>query len=973
MSIADEIKAASSKKMDNTAEEQKGVSRDSQHKNVDVDSQHLKGSADFLPDSVYFVNRQNKSKSSVVVLDGDLGKASPLEWDEWTTNSDESSTISVVMQPGYGKTGLVNDDDFQTSSSFEFQSKQKNEANEPNRSYADFEKDILTSRLKHNADDLNRKKYSPDFLEEKNKSTSVINISDRSPRNNLRTQSRDLNEQKKSDKSDYVTRYRNLAPKIEEPEQEPGEGKLQPREYSPSYRDLPRSRDSSATRFVAIDAYLGLKDNSSPDPEEIREMEKCREREERREIRRIEMEVMEERRQKRELERGEKRFLNSLERNKESGARQEESRRREPSKGREEENVARGEQQGADKDIKEDLCSSLLTIKNASVSPEERRYSEVYLTGLKRLTASESDSKDKQEKFYGSASTDDSKSWYQSKMSDNKLASDQGTGKSPRSVTPVNREQGQSDNKPKAEMKNGESSIPGFLSKTQQFDVEKKLDQDIHFDSEFPTFSAYLKRTYGQSYTYRTRESSETSEKGEKLYNEERNLKSVDDSKRMDIERNRANDLSYEYSISDKASQKINEQHKYKASEHISRKANFDIDKEQENDVKVMRVSNKDDPLNIEDPNDSNSFLSRSKESIYESSGSAPHNTECFSKQLIKNTAVTKSKSSKNENRDASPTIDLLKRSFESLQYALNNKELELMSPKACQDLRRDSPSPERTPEPNERLSDSSQSRSRSRTKKRTVQSQSRSRESSQKMRLKEIAPTFYEAKYNGGLDKRSLDREDRIMRNEELYLSERGFHPQNNVHSDSLRGAEVEHFSHLNQRYAEKYPMDLNDEDISVMKKFIHHKKDELPSELFCMDVETFKKLYVQNRVLEMKREASVSRRSSITSNINELEILNRNQKKAGNQTENDPPCPELGDALYNSPKGSRRPDQIIAEIPAHTPIEYGSPKKKNVAVQMQVSNTLSSLVCPACLIWRVLRIKSKIIVFVHFIRCLL
>lgn len=929
--------------MDNSAgEEQQGVSRDSQPKNVD--SQCLKDSADFLPDSVYFVNRQNKSKSSVVVLDGDIGKASPLEWDEWTTNSDESSTISVVMQPGYGKTGLVNDDDFQTSSSFEFQSKQKNEANEPNRSYADFEKENLTSRLKHNADDLNRKKYSTDFLVDENKSTSAINISDRSPRNNLRTQSRDVKAESElhldeHKKSDYATRYRNLAPKIEEPESEPGEEKLRPREYSPSYRDLPRSRDSSATRFVAIDAYLGLKDNSSPDPEELREMEKCREREERREIRRIEMEVMEERRHKRELERGERRFLNSLERNKENGARSEEGKRRDRSRGREEE--ATSEHQGADKNIKEDLCSSLLTIKNASVSPEERRYSEVYLTGLKRLTATESDSKAKQEKFYGSASTDDSKSWYQSKMSDNKLASDQGTGKSPRSVTPVNPEQEQTDNKPKTEMKIKESSIPGFLSQTQQFDVEKKLDRDIHFDSEFPTFSAYLKRTYGQSYTYRTRESSETSEKGEKRCNEERNLESVDGSKRKDIERNRANDLSYEYSISDKASQKINEQYKYKDSEHISRKANFDSDKGKEIDVTAMKVTNKDDSLNIEDPNDSKSFLSRSKESIYESSGSAPSNSECFSKQLIKNSTATKSKSSKNENRDASPTIDLLKRSFESLQYALNNKELELMSPKACQDLRRVSPSPERTPESHERLSDSSQSRSRSRTKKRTVQSQSRSRDSSQKMRLKEIAPTFYEAKYNGGLDKRSLDREDRIIRNEELYLSERGFHPQNNVHSDGLRGAEAEHFSQYNQRYAEKYPMDLNDEDISVMKKFIHHKKDEIPSELFCMDVETFKKLYVQNRVLEMKREASVSRRSSITSNINEQEILNRNLNKPGSQTEDDPPCPELGDARYNPSKGSRRPDLSMAEVPAHTPMEYGSPKKKNVAVQMQVSNT--------------------------------
>ena len=921
--------------MDKLGEEQSQQSdpRDPQHTNID--SQRLKDSADFLPDSVYFVNRQNKSKSSVVVLDGDLGKDSPLEWDGWTTNSDESSTISVVMQPGYGKTGLINDDDFQTSSSFEFQSKKNSGANEPTRSYADFEKENLTSRLKQNADDFHNKKHSAEFLEnerqeKEKKSTSATKISD--PRSihsmEVKVQS-DLymDEKQKSDKSDYATRYRNLAPKIEEPVPEPREEKLRVREYSPSYRDIPRSRDSSATRFVAIDAYLGLKDNSNPDQEELIEIEKCREREERREMRRIEMEVMEERRQKREQERGERRYVSSLERNKETSARKEESRRRE-----EEKMAHRGDHQGADKNIKEDLCSSLLTIKNASVSPEERRYSEVYLTGLKRLTATESDSKTKQEKFYGSASTDDSKSWYQSRMSDSKLVSDQGMGKSPRSVTPVNHEQEKYENKTKSEVKNGETIIPGFLSKTQQLDVEKKLDQNIHFDSEFPTFSAYLKRTYGQSYTYRTRESSETSEKGEKRNNDEKNLKSIDESqKTKDTERSRVNDLSYEYSISDKASQKINEQQNHKDAEHISRKANFDIEKD-----KVL----KSNASNNEDLNDSNSFLSRSKESIYESSGSAPSNNECFSKQLIKNNAATKSKSSKTENRDASPTIDLLKRSFESLQYALNNKELELMSPKACQDLRRVSPSPERTPEPHEGLSDSSQSRSRSRTKKRTVQSQSRSRESSQKMRLKEIAPTFYEAKYNGGLDKRSLDREDRILRNEESYLSERGFHPQNNVHNDSLRGAETEHFSHLNQRYAEKYPMDLDDEDISVMKKFIHHKKDELPSELFCMDVETFKKLYVQNRVLEMKREASVSRRSSITSNINDQENINRNQSNSGNLVENDPPCPELGEDLYSSSKmGSRRPDHGSAEAQAHTPREYGSPMKKSVAVQMQVS----------------------------------
>ena len=866
----------------------------------------LKDSADLLPDSVYFVNRQNKSKSSVVVLERDLGKESPLEWDEWTTNSDESSTISVVMQPVHGKTELINhEDDFQTSSSFEFQSKQKNEANEPMRENS-------TSRLKENASvEFNRKKRSSNFHETEGlekEFKSYINISDSSPRNSSRNYSRDVTAHSEShldgtqtEKHDYG--YKNAAPKIQEPEPEPGEEKLRQREYSPSYRDLPRSRDSSASRFVAIDAYLGLKVNSSPDQETIKEKEKSKEREERREIRRIEMEVMEERRQKREMEREERRYLGSLERNKERGAGAEE--RRERSKGGE-----------ADKEIKEDLCSSLLTIKNASVSPEERRHSEVYLTGLKRLTAMESEPKVKQEKSYGSE-TDDSKSWYQSKLLDTKLSSDQAARLSPRSVTPVNREQEKSDRKSKSDNKIADASIPGFLTKTKVLGEEKKLEQDVHFDSEFPTFSAYLKRTYGQTYTYRTRESSETSEKGDNRFNnEEKNAECLDEPRKKDIEGDRVNDLPYEYSISDKASQKINEQQKCKDAEHISRKANFmDTNKD-----KPMGFSNRvvsSEAHYNEEANDTNSFLRRSKESIYESSGSAPSNSECFSKQLIKNSTATKSKSSKHENRDASPTIDLLKRSFESLQYALNNKDLELISPKACQDLRRTSPSPERT-DLNERLSDSSQSRSRSRTKKRTVQSQSRSRDSSQKMRLKEIAPTYYEAKYSGGQDKRTLDCEDRIQKHEELFLSERGFHPQNMIN----KGPDAENLSHFNQKYAEKYPMDLNDEDISVMKKFIHHKKDELPSELFCMDVETFKKLYVQNRVMEMKREASLSRRSSITSNINDQEIQDRNQNSSGTMLEDDLPRPG---PYTDSVAGAGRPG-------------HESPKQRSGAVQVQV-----------------------------------
>ena len=34
------------------------------------------------------------------------------------------------------------------------------------------------------------------------------------------------------------------------------------------------------------------------------------------------------------------------------------------------------------------------------------------------------------------------------------------------------------------------------MTKTKVLGEEKKLEQDVHFDSEFPTFSAYLKRTY---------------------------------------------------------------------------------------------------------------------------------------------------------------------------------------------------------------------------------------------------------------------------------------------------------------------------------------------------------------------------------------------------------------------------------------------------------------------------------------------
>ena len=201
---------------------------------------------------------------------------------------------------------------------------------------------------------------------------------------------------------------------------------------------------------------------------------------------------------------------------------------------------------------------------------------------------------------------------------------------------------------------------------------------------------------------------------------------------------------------------------------------------------------------------------------------------------------------------------------------------------------RRPSPSPERFPIPDpeleDRRSDSSHSRSRSRTKKRTVQSQSRSRESSQKLRLKEMAPTYYQEKYNSGHEARAFEAaEDRAahrldIEKNNLESAQQNASPSLSEIEGIYRGAEPENFGSLSKKYSERYPMDLNDEDISVMKKFIHHKKDELPSELFYMDVETFKKLYVQNRVMEMKREASRSRRSSLSSNTNEQDIHERN-----------------------------------------------------------------------------------------------
>ena len=145
---------------------------------------------------------------------------------------------------------------------------------------------------------------------------------------------------------------------------------------------------------------------------------------------------------------------------------------------------------------------------------------------------------------------------------------------------------------------------------------------------------------------------------------------------------------------------------------------------------------------------------------------------------------------------------------------------------------------------------------------------------------------------------------------------------------------------------------MDFNDEDISVMKKFIHHKKDELP-EMFYMDVDTFKKYYVQSRVMEMKRESSQSRRSSLSS-MHEIDTLER-EASLPRETKPEfsqrwPGEKEIYHGGPHQPRNttpSSRHQPTMANISAsniglsQTPIEYGSPDKRSVAVQMQVNNT--------------------------------
>ena len=159
--------------------------------------------------------------------------------------------------------------------------------------------------------------------------------------------------------------------------------------------------------------------------------------------------------------------------------------------------------------------------------------------------------------------TDDSKSWYRSKLSDGKYSSQLLSENSeiikrssPRCITPVGKEDEELE--VKQPVKNPEADLPGFLAKTPLVTDEKyRLEKDIHFESDFPTFSAYLKRTYGQTYQYRSREVSEP--KSGRNANIERksdvygSLDDLESRKNKESERDRkaVNDHLYEYSISE--------------------------------------------------------------------------------------------------------------------------------------------------------------------------------------------------------------------------------------------------------------------------------------------------------------------------------------------------------------------------------------------------------------------------------------
>ena len=869
----------------------------------------------------------------VVVAESSKVLESPLDWDEWTTNSDESSTISV-LQSEVTK-GITKNENFTLSDSFDFLRTKNLDTKE--------DKTGLTSEAPSSSkpgqtDEQMAGRHLPvttivmEGGENDSDSSTVIDYSEKEKKQTKGPQYEDV---ARSYRRELSPHYRQ---------------ELSP---SPTFR----SRDSSATRFVAIDAYLGIKDKEAG---EVQDEKKERPYSYRNNS---------------SLEPKPFRDNSSLERNKNNHKRKDEVLR----------------DQGKDK--KEDLPAGA------------RKYSEDYLTvDCSRdqdpaVTLNAADCEKYERRNNGH--TDDSKSYYK-RNSAQLMEENAELLKHSRSTTPTYREereehqprgtrqekedqsrrtrqekeeeqprgtrqereeqqprgtrQEKEEQQPRGTRQEREEQqprrsrqereepqeLPGFLAKTPHYPPplqSRQLEKDVHFEAEFPTFSAYLKRTYGQTYSYRTRDNSESEDNPDHYQTKTDGSNAAGSNLSADAEQKKTKEkefiesktLAEDHRFSDCLQSK--RESRYKEVEHNSRKSNYLQQGNKDLSTSNSKYVNGDPHKDLSDkflststyvdPNagsEANNFLSRSKESVFETYGEVSSGSN---KQLNKNVSTGRTKSNKVDQREASPTIDLLQRSFESLQSALINKELDLMSPSAAfQKERRMSPSPERFTE--ERRSDSSHSRSRSRTRKRTVQSQPKSRDSSQALRLKEMAPTYYEARHGCPGD---------LLAN------------NNAQHSPSLSeieviykaAAEPENYN-LNKKYIERYPMDFNDEDISVMKKFIHHKKDELP-EMFYMDVETFKKYYVQNRVMEMKRESSGSRRSS-SSSMHELDSLEREAslpREGGREKDIYQAGPHQSRlaALHQGLSGA---NIGVSHSPhPHSPARYASPNQRSVAVQSQ------------------------------------
>eukprot|EP00090_Calanus_glacialis_P039256 TRINITY_DN6836_c0_g1_i1.p1 TRINITY_DN6836_c0_g1~~TRINITY_DN6836_c0_g1_i1.p1 ORF type:complete len:1415 (-),score=336.65 TRINITY_DN6836_c0_g1_i1:219-4286(-) len=285
---------------------------------------------------------------------------------------------------------------------------------------------------------------------------------------------------------------------------------------------------------------------------------------------------------------------------------------------------------------------------------------------------------------------------------------------------------------------------------------------------------------------------------------------------------------------------------------------------------------------NAENKNfESSTFLSRSKESVYEASGLSASSTQSFNKQLTQLTKVT-------DYEDASPTISLLEQGFNSM--------LDMKTCSSRPEPRPNSPSPNRNHEEN--FSETSRSRSRSRTKKKNVQSQVKNHKqvhathksspnikisptqfgenelgttANQKMKYGEkesyeaINRDLQERSKHSNTDEQKLS-DDFYMEDEFTKFGKMDYLDKaHTLHKSSPNLREIEQIYanvkpdnsvNLNNKYSETYPIGLNDQDTGMNRKHSHNKKDEM-SEMFYMDKQNFRKIYVQNRVMDLKQEA--------------------------------------------------------------------------------------------------------------------